>query len=82
MTDPKKLDLSGIAMPKKPETEEEIGKAYLESMIMLPAILQTLTDMLDDMTNSLSVIGAYYEKKGIEEGLFTSDDFSGKKNEQ
>lgn len=69
-----KLDLSNVPMPKRPMSDEEIGKAYLESMIMLPAILQTLMETLDDMANSLSVIGAYFEKKGLSENLFVDEE--------
>jgi len=68
-----KIDLSNIPVPKRPLSEEEIGKAYLESMIMLPAILQSLMETLDDMANSLSVVGAYFEKKGINENLFSPE---------
>jgi hypothetical protein len=74
--DPKKLNLSGIT-PKRPLSEEEVGKAYLESMIMLPAILQALLDQMSEAAGSLSIISLYFEKKGIEEKLFTTDDLTG-----
>jgi hypothetical protein len=69
-----KLDLSSIPTPKRPMTEEEIGKSYLASMIVLPEVLQ-------DIAASLSVMALYYEKQGIKEGLFTENDLTGGDNE-
>jgi hypothetical protein len=76
-----KMNLSGIPTPKRPLSEEEIGKAYIESMIMLPAILKALLEQLSDCASSLSVMSLYFEKKGIEDKLFTDDDLTGTDNE-
>jgi len=79
--DPKDLKLSGIPTPKRPLSEEEIGKAYLESMIMLPAILQALLEKLDECAASLSVMSLYFEKKGIGDKLFSSEELTGEPDE-
>lgn len=73
---PQGLDLSGVN-PQKKMTDEEVGKAYVESMIMLPAMIQTITEQIVEMNNvisSLSILALYFEKKGIQEGLFTDKD--------
>ena len=69
----KPFDLTGIK-PIRPMSEEEVGKAYLESMIMLPNILQALLDQMVVVSDALSVISLYAEKKGLNESLFTEDD--------
>jgi len=83
--EPKDLKLSGIPAPKRPLSEEEIGKAYLESMIMLPALLQALlekmtecSESLDSCDASLSIIGLYFEKKGRADNLIAPDDMETK----
>lgn len=73
---PQNLDLSGVK-PEKKMSEEEYGKAYVESMIMLPAMIQTMTEQIVEMGNiiaSLSILSLYFEKKGLKEGLFTEKD--------
>lgn len=73
---PQNLNLSGVNPPKK-MSEEEVGKAYVESMIMLPAMIQTMTEQIVEMGNiiaSLSILSLYFEKKGLKEGLFTEKD--------
>jgi len=79
---PKHLDLSGIPAPKRPMSEEEIGKAYIESMIALPVLLQSVMEQLIEMSSSLSILALYYEKKGLTEALFTDSDLTGDDNEQ
>lgn len=79
--DPKKLNLSGIPTPKRAMSEEEVGKAYLESMIMLPTVLQALLEQLSDCAASLSVLSLYFEKKGLNENLFTPEELTGGDNE-
>lgn len=77
---PDKLDLSGVK-PIRPMSENDVTKAYVESMIMLPAILQALIEQLADMADSMSVIALFCEKKGLGDGLFTEDDLSGEDGE-
>ena len=76
MPQQKPFDLTGIK-PIRPMTEEEVGRAYLESMIMLPNILQALLEQMVTISDSLSLISLYAEKKGLNEALFTEDDITG-----
>lgn len=78
------LNLTGIKQPKKTLSDEEVGKAYLESMIMLPAVMQAVVDKLEGLheeieecSAALSIISLYFEKKGLAEGIITSNDLDG-----
>jgi hypothetical protein len=80
-----KMDLSGIktASTQKLPSEEDLGKAYLESMVMLPALIDAMVEKLDlcvkqveTCAATLSVIALYFEKKGIKDGLITSDELT------
>lgn len=77
---PDKLDLSGVK-PVRPMSESDVTKAYIESMIMLPAILQAVIEQLGDIADSLSVVALYCEKRGINEALFTDADLTDDKDD-
>lgn len=74
--EPQKMNLSGIPTPKRPLTEEETGKLFLESQIVMPELVERALEQLSDIAASVSIIALYFEKKGIEEKLFTESELT------
>jgi hypothetical protein len=52
----------------------DMTEAYVKSVIAIPAMLQAVTEALEDIGDSLSVFAIYLEKKGLAEGTLSNDD--------
>jgi len=52
----------------------DMTEAYVKSVVAIPACLQALTEVVAEMSDSLSVLAIYLEKKGLAEGVLNNDD--------
>jgi hypothetical protein len=74
--DPKQMNLTNIPTPRRPLSDEEVGKEYIRSQIAMAELLPEAVRQLSDIADSLSVLALYFEKKGIEDKLFTEAELS------
>jgi hypothetical protein len=73
--DPKKSVVNAPEGVSAQGIVEDVAQAYMEAMISLPEILTRISE-------DLSVIALYFERKGKEEMLFTDEDLSEAGEEQ
>lgn len=63
-------NLNAPKTPPKSAAAEDITSAYVQAVVSLPEIL-------DSIAASLEVLALYFEKRGIEEKRFTEEDLRG-----
>ena len=52
----------------------DMQEAYVKSVVAIPAVLQVIVEILNEIADSLNLLSIYLEKKGIAEGTFTNED--------
>jgi hypothetical protein len=60
---------SGMIMDMSDMTE-----AYVKAVIAIPAMLNVLAEGIAELTDTVSVLALYCEKKGLAEGVLAPDD--------
>jgi hypothetical protein len=59
----------------------DMQEAYVRSVVAIPAMLQAMTEMLNEIAGSLDVLAIYCEKKGVAEGILSNEDLDGGEDE-
>lgn len=74
-------DIRKLSVPGKVKNEQETAAEYLESMVMMPMILEQIREELSIIRDSMGVIALYMEKKGLAEGYLKESDLLTKEEE-
>lgn len=60
---------------KTPANTEQVLDACLQALLTMPELLSALIDRMESVDDSLSVLAGYAQKKGLQEGIFTKEEF-------
>lgn len=63
---------SGMIMDMSDMTE-----AYVKAVIAVPDLLNMIVEGIAELTDTVSVLALYCEKKGLSEGILSPDDIEG-----
>jgi hypothetical protein len=60
----------------------DVAEAYAKSVIAIPEILSLILEEMVSVSDSLSVLAIYAEKKGLSDGILGPDDIKGDEEDE